>query len=213
MKKIVLITGLIILTTFIISCKKESADVSRITYYAALTIQGDQYMVINKGTAFVDPGVEAIMQGQEVPYDTEGSVDENTPGVYRLDYSVTNGDGFTSSTFRIVGVIDPTAASNDYSGNYERTSNGVGVHWTKVANGLYICDNVGGVDPIGSPAWSFPVRVFNYQDSTIEVPVQPNPLGGDLYCDNAKYYPSVIKYSWIVMGAGFGTSTRTFVKL
>jgi len=212
MKKIILLIGVLIAAVYLISCEKESANVSRITYYASLVVKGQQYMVISKGSAYADPGVTSLMQGVEVPYVTVGTVDNTVPGVYRLDYSVTNSDGFKSSTFRLVGVIDTTAAVNDYSGTYQRT-NGVVVHWTKVFKGLYVVDNVGGVDPVGSPAWSFPVRIFNIKDSTIEVPAQPNPLGGDLYCDNARYYPSIIKYSWIVMGAGFGTSTRTFNKL
>ncbi|MFC2100577.1 immunoglobulin-like domain-containing protein [Bacteroidota bacterium] len=211
-----LVLGIIIL----IGCKKiETGDVSKITYFAELELVGNQFMVIPQGTPFTDPGVNATVQGQPVTVDVSGDiVDENTPGVYRIEYSVTNAEGFEASTFRLVGVISPTAAAQDLSGKYFRTKYGSSTtggdtaYWTKMDDGLYIDDNLGGVTrTLYDGAYVYDVYVFNTDQTVLEVPSQPSALGGNVTCYNVTLVPDSL-YSWQIQGSGYGTNLRTFEK-
>jgi len=192
-------------------CEKEetTANVSRITYYPVMSVKGDQFMCIKVGEAFTDPGVSAQINGVDVAVNTVGAVDNTTIGVYTIVYEVTNADGFKKSLSRIVGVVDPTVSANNFAGTYNRSANQVQTKITKISDGFYFVDNVGGVDP-ANQAYSFPVYFYNLKGMTVEVPEQPNPLGGTVYCDNVTF--TTTKYSWVVMGAGFGTALRTFIK-
>jgi len=221
--------GLLLALVSIIGCTKESANlgVSDITYYAVITIDGEQFMTIDQGTPYVDPGVLVEINGQSVDYDTEGTVDHTTPGVYVLTYSKINEDGYAASAKRYVGVIDPAAKANDFTGVYQRTFYGTAgaggfATWVKVMDGLYTTDNVGGVP--GDASYIYPVYVFNFEGNSIMVPSQPNAKGGEVYCSSTKagdsdiidFIPGAIgtdSYIWSVVGSGFGTNLRTFTRV
>jgi hypothetical protein len=107
------------LTVFALtSCQEETtAGYDKITYYAKLEMSGDATMLLPKGEAYVEPGVIGTIDGEEVTVDIAGAVNSSVPGPYRLTYSVTNADGFMSSTSRTVIVYD-TAESPLASGYY-----------------------------------------------------------------------------------------------
>jgi len=213
MKKnnIILIVFLFI-SVSIVSCKKDTLDVSKVTTYPILTLLGDQYMTIAQGATYTEPGVSATIGGAAVDFTTTGTVNSATPGVYILEYKAINAEGFFQTAKRYVGVIAPDAAASNLSGVWKRTNN-VETNWTKVTsyNGLYTTDNVGGV---ADPTYVYDVRIFNTNDSTIVIPLQTNPLGGEVFCDNISLQPStgLGKVVWIVRGTGYGTSLRTFNK-
>ena len=216
MKKNNIILMLILLMTVsLMSCKKDTKDVSSVTTYPELTLVGDQYMCIAKGAVYTEPGVKATIGGVAVNFTTVGSVNANTAGVYILEYTAVNTEGFSQSIKRFVGVIAADAAALNFSGNWKRT-NGIMTTWTKSAtyNGLYVNSNIGGVDPVANPSFTYPVRMFNVKDSTLIIPLQANPLGGDLYCTSVSLKPSIGlgQAKWVVMGSGYGTSVRTFDK-
>lgn len=202
---------LIIAILFTGGCKKnlETEGLSKVTDYPVMTLNGDAFLTILQGAAFTDPGVVSVIKGENAPVTVTGSVDANTPGVYIITYTTINEDGFARSLRRWVGVIDASAAANDFSGTYQRTT-GVQVHWAKIQGypGLYTVDNVGGV---AIASYVYDVYVFNTTGNTIVVPLQPNALGGDLFVSNAVYNAGT--YTWVVNGAGYATNPRTFVKL
>jgi uncharacterized repeat protein (TIGR01451 family) len=68
-----------------------------------LTLNGDDQITIECGTAFTDPGATATVCGSSVPVTTSGTVDIHTPGVYSITYSAT-ANGFTVDATRIVTV-------------------------------------------------------------------------------------------------------------
>ena len=73
-----------------------------------LTLLGSQIMDIRQGQTFVDPGYTAIddTDGNITnKVNVTGSVNINVPGVYRLEYSVTDAAGNTSAATRIVEVV------------------------------------------------------------------------------------------------------------
>lgn len=207
---------ILLLVAFVAACSKDSEDVSRETAYPVLKIKGDQFMTIAKGSTFTDPGIDATIGGSPVQYQTEGTVNAATPGVYKLTYSAVNSDGYSAVVKRWVGVYESDVVNSDYSGTWTRTlSPGVTVNtvWTKDANnpGLYETDNVGGTN---NASFFVNVKFFNIKDSTLVIPLQPASIGGEITCTNAKLKPSVGngQASWVVIHPNFGTGTRIFDK-
>lgn len=133
---------LLLLSIALFSCDDDDTeDISRVTYYAILELQGGQFMSIPVNSTFIDPSCIGTLKGSTVQLDETGTVDATTPGVYRIDYAYTNSDGFAASTFRYVGVIDAAAAAQDLSGTFLRTMYGPNpggdiAYWTKVSDGF-----------------------------------------------------------------------------
>lgn len=174
---------ILFLVPLFFSCNKENINntkdkvgISKVTYYANITLTGNSVVSIIKGESFTDPGVKAEAGGQDIPVTTSGSVDNNTVGIYSLTYSATNADGFSSSATRTVIVI-PSAemAGVDLSGTY--TSVPVGATpgpamISKVAPGAYYTTNVWGNSGAVIPAYFICV-----DGSTITVPLQGSAYG------------------------------------
>ena len=53
-------------TTLFNSCSPEDPITSEVTYYPELTLLGDETVLVEQGTSFDDPGIEAIIQGENV---------------------------------------------------------------------------------------------------------------------------------------------------
>ncbi len=106
MKKSIIYT--LVLSTFLfIGCDNESTgDVSSVTNFAVVEPLGDPIVFVESGTTYTDPGVSATIAGAQVPFETIGSVDTSTPGIYDLTYRVVNDDGFAADAFRTVYVYE-----------------------------------------------------------------------------------------------------------
>lgn len=133
MKKIYLF-GLVVLGMLAFSsCNDDNDELtdSRLTYYADLHIQGDEFMIVPVGTAYVDPGCtgtlfdEATGENKDITNQIMvggDEVDPNTMGFYYVTYTAINKDGFSSSVTRTVCVCDPTVTL-DISGSYNTDMN------------------------------------------------------------------------------------------
>lgn len=215
-KKILLI---FLIIGILFSCNKKdnfnypegTVGISKITYFPVLTKEGTDYMVIAVGGTYTEPGVTAKEGSADLTVTTSGTVDTNTPGIYTLNYSAVNKDGFSASERRTVVVYstDATAAANDLSGNYVRTSNGVSAIWTKLAPGVYLIANPGGA----ASGTDLQVIAFNSTGYTVEIPSQISSDGNTSSSTNFTYTngnPS--SYSLVFNNPGYGTGVRTFVK-
>lgn len=92
---------------------KDSEGLSRFTFYPSIELEGDSYLVWEKGKAFVDPGYVSLLNGEDVTdkVTVAGSVDTNKSGIYTLTYTtMKNDDGFDASASRTVVVLDPNSA-------------------------------------------------------------------------------------------------------
>lgn len=120
MKKYISIILAVALAMLFVSCEKQSAGVTRITYYPTLELFGDNPCKMAVGGTFTDPGCKAEMNGEDVTDQVKidlSAVDTSTPGVYDVVYSIVNSDGITASSVRKVFVIDPAGGiANVYSG-------------------------------------------------------------------------------------------------
>jgi len=198
------------------SCERNltSEGVSKTTTYVVMTVTGDPFMSIAKGTPFTDPGVTAMEGDVSATVTTTGTVDSNTPGVYTLDYTAVNKEGYSVSESRIVCVYDPSAAANNFEGSYARSTNQSIAVWTKIAPGMYSVFNPG-----GAPGTNLTIHAFNATGNVIIVPTQKSSDGSITSCKNATGGSDIIynpgppaKYAWVVVNAGYGASTRTFIK-
>jgi len=218
MKKIIIFSFLAF--AFLISCNKEELvdnseqlGISKITYYPIMTVKGDLFMSIAKGSAFTDPGATAMAGTAAATVTVAGSVNTNTIGTYSLVYTAINKDGFKVSSSRVVGVYDPSVVANDFSGNYARSTNGSIAVWKKIAPGLYTVFNPG-----GAPGTNLTIHAFNTTGNTIIVPSQVSSDGSTTSCTNAAGGSNIVintatnTYAWHVVNPGYGTSLRTFTK-
>jgi hypothetical protein len=210
----------LIISFFMISssCKKDDFNYpegyvgsSKITVYPTLTLKGDPYMAVVNGGTFTDPGVIAKEGTTDLPVKVTGQVNSSVPGVYTLTYSAVNKDGFSASINRtvVIATVDATAAANDFSGNYARTSNGSVAVWTKIAPGVYTVFNPG-----GAPGTNLTVVVVNSQGDQIRIPNQVASDGSQTSSKSETYNKSANppQYSWVIVNPGYGTGLRTFIK-
>lgn len=104
------------------SCSKDTEGLTWVTYYPDITLDGGVYTEWTAGTAYVDPGYTATLDGEDITSQVEVVTSMNLsspdPGFYKINYQVANKDGITASATRYVLVTDP---SDPISGYY--TSN------------------------------------------------------------------------------------------
>ena len=217
MKKIIPVLMLALVTVFS-SCDKDEINNSEtnvgrsdVTVYPILTLNGEQFMTVPLNGSFTDPGAVAKEGTATIQYTTSGAVNTGTVGVYRIQYTAANKDGFTASTYRWVAVYstDATAAANDFSGNYARSTNGSVAVWTKKAPGVYTVFNPG-----GAPGTNVTVFMFNQTGLTIKIPPFLH-TDNTVFTSNSETYtltPAPPKYSMVIVNPGYGTALRTFTK-
>ncbi len=103
-----------VVALLVTSCgDKETEGKSRFTYYPTIELEGDTYLVWDKGTPFVDPGYVSTMNGEDVTAEViiSGTPDVNKSGIYTMTYTTKkNEDGFDASASRTVVVLDPNSA-------------------------------------------------------------------------------------------------------
>lgn len=165
MKKNMLYTMLFALVALVMaSCgDKKSEGLSRITYYPSIQLEGDSYLVWEKGVAYEEPGYVSELNGEDVTSQVtvSGAVDVNKSGIYTLTYTtVKNSDGFDASASRTVVVLDSSSAIEGFYMN-QATSNRNGTAYGK----------------------DFQVLVIDNGDGTISV----DDLLGGWYCQRAGY--------------------------
>lgn len=136
----------LILSLLAISCTKTSENVSTVTNFAVMKLLGDPIEYTESGQVYNDPGVEATISGEIVEYETVGTVDTNTPGVYDLSYEVVNEDGFAAKAFRTVFVYENNGTiAGMYDGErVGRTGGPVLIASTGTADTYSITDILGG---------------------------------------------------------------------
>lgn len=114
---------IIMLGVIMVGCEDEASP-SFVTTYPVISVLGDAILPVEMGTAFVDPGAEAMVGDIAVEVDVMSDVNTSEPGYYIVTYSSTNEDGFTRSENRMVVVYEVGEVAGLYNGI--RTSTGTG---------------------------------------------------------------------------------------
>lgn len=216
MRKILIAS--VIVAIAIAGCKKKSDNVSSVVTvsYPTITITGAQYVSIPVGGVFTPPAATAydsFYKEKSTVVKDLGTLDNATPGLYVVTYSAKNHYGFVGTASVYVAVTD-VSDELDLSGYYFRLSDPNRVSFvTKLATGLFMTSNVGGVDtgdiatgPIVSAVFAVPSLsglTFGTQ------PTSEGTLSSSL--ESINYVPdTVLNYS--ISLPGFGTVLRTFTK-
>lgn len=118
--KIIIILTVALAMLTVVSCEKETtAGFTRITYYPTLEVLGNPVVIVDKGSTYVDAGAKSILNGEDISSQVvvKSTVDTSKPGIYKVNYTVTNADGFSVQGSRTVYVKDPTPSLLE-SGEY-----------------------------------------------------------------------------------------------
>lgn len=159
MKKILFYTLMLCLSSFALtSCNDDNDELTdaKVTYYPTLEIQGAKFVEVPIGTTYTELGCKGVLRGEDCTSGivTSGTVDVNTPGLYNINYTYTNEQGYKKSTQRTVAVCDPTITTDiagDYTvqeGTYRSYNNknadfkGFSVKITRLAPGLFYINDL-----------------------------------------------------------------------
>lgn len=166
---------IVVLGFLTVSCSEERPIESDITNYPTFELAGGPYVVVEKGTSYED--VVTAMEGDtELEVVTKGSVDTSTEGLYVLNYSATNSDGYDGTSVRYIIVTEEfeEVKGNDLSGDYllgndeERES-----VITKISDGFYKCSDA-------FPTNGIPLIFGQINNSVLVIPQQSSIYGNVL---------------------------------
>jgi len=143
------------LAFFLASCEKDyDSFITTVTPAPVMELIGGNPIVLFKGTPYVEQGIHAIeiVNGDttELTYEILNEVNVNVPGTYKLQYKVTNSEGYDFYISRKVDIVSFTGydvfeiPAGTYAGI--RVGRGGGdVEINKLAPGVYqISDLLGG---------------------------------------------------------------------
>ncbi|GGK12020.1 hypothetical protein GCM10007962_02850 [Yeosuana aromativorans] len=203
--KIMICVALLILS----SCDTEStADVSEVTNYAVIELNGSDEVIINQGDAWTDPSANVTLSGEPYPFTTSTVVDTNVPGVYYITYEAVNDLGFAASATRTVVVVSTAPSIYNLEGSWAR-SNGSPGTCTKISDRYYTYDNAGGVTGANQATVTF----INVNDDEIYIPYQENtsPSGISIKSFLPGHIDDNDNFRWQLQASAFyGTFERTF---
>ncbi|MFP9115300.1 BT_2262 family domain-containing protein [Flavobacterium sp. RHBU_3] len=114
------------------SCSPEDPIGSKVTYYPLITVNGDDFMSVEEGGTFNDPGAVATIGDEEVPVTTtyegrfRGQTYNSTLGtsvadLYTASYAATNEDGFDGVATRTIYVGNTGDLVTSIEGLYRST--------------------------------------------------------------------------------------------
>lgn len=203
------------------ACKKKEAPVSSLYTYSVptITIEGAQYYSITVGGALPTVTATAYDSFYHEPYQVlldQSKVDNTTPGLYAITATSRNKYGMQGIKSVYVAVTDIDDAV-DITGWYVRLANpNRAAHVTKVARGMFMTDNVGGVDTSdASTGASVPAIFAITSPTTIDFGTQVTSDGATLSAEDGTIDMTTpaTTFSYILHLDGFSaTAVRTFVK-
>jgi hypothetical protein len=191
------------------SCEKETENVSKEVKvsFPSIALNGDAVVKLAVGAPYTDAGAKLTDDISGAVTDiqpTSSNVNTAVPGLYVVNYSAANANGFEAAAGRIVAVTNVTGTT-DRSGTYLRTATGVNCIITKVSDGLYKVQNPGGAG-VGTNTIVYFVETA---PNVFVCPAQPTDAGPFAVIE---INFTATGATWRVQNAGYGTGVRTFVK-
>lgn len=129
------------------SCEKDYESYISETPAPQMELYGSNPLVLFKGTPYEDPGIFAIEIANgdttELDYQILNEVNVDVPGSYKLQYQVTNSEGYNFYISRNVNIVSFTGydvfeiPSGTYDGIRVNRNAGGEVQITKLAPGVY----------------------------------------------------------------------------
>jgi len=221
MRKIVAIA--IVAAFAVAGCKKKLNTVSKVVQasYPIIKISGSPYISIPVGGAANLPNATAVdTYYKENPTVVKhlGTLDNTKPGLYTVTYSAKNSNGFEGTANVYVAVTD-VSDTFDLSGWYWRplgpdSSLGRSALVTKLARGLFMTSNVGGVDTADASTGAVVSAVFAVTSlSSIDFGTQLTSVGTLSAFNTAlNVTPPDTSIAYSLDLTGFGSQIRKFYK-
>ena len=206
MKKIflclILVSGLLLT-----SCSESTDNVSTVTVYANMTLNGDELVVLTQGQTYTEQGAEAEAGGQKLEVKIDGKVDTSKPTVYKIKYAATNSDGFPAYLTRTVVVLSDKASTIDLTGTFQRSGNVNNV--TRLGDRKYTCDNATGYNVTKD---NLTMEFYNIDDKQIYAPYNPSDSPSGISAEsNIGTIVDQNNWRWIIYASAvFGTGERVF---
>ncbi|MBF4465746.1 immunoglobulin-like domain-containing protein [Flavobacterium sp. LC2016-12] len=112
------------------SCSSDTDNVSRVTNYPLIEVNGESTIFVPMGGTYTDPGVVATEGGTVIPtvatfngnFRGAKTLDVNVPDEYTETYTATNKDGFKATSTRRVIVYKTGDLVNSIEGVYLSTT-------------------------------------------------------------------------------------------
>jgi Domain of unknown function (DUF5011) len=213
MKKI-FIALTIFSSVLLLSCEKvETANVSKVTNYPNIVLNGDKFIIVNQGDSFTDPGAVGTAGTQTLKLDITGvsGVDTKVIGVYPITYKAKNEDGFSAENSRRVIVVSKAPSAINLEGVFVRNGTNIN-NVTRISDRVYKCSNAGGTTPANANIYLSMIFI-NLDDTKVYAPLQENvsPSGNSAE-SSVGTITSNNGFSWIIYSGPYGTSLRTFVR-
>ncbi|WP_316632792.1 DUF5011 domain-containing protein [uncultured Flavobacterium sp.] len=189
------------------SCSESTDNVSRVTAYANMKLNGDALVVLTQGQTYTEPGAKAEAGGKTLEVKIDGTVDTSKPTMYKINYSAVNSDGFKAYLTRTVVVLSNKPSTIDLSGTFLRNGNPNNV--TKISDRKYKCDNATGY----SVAKDFiTLEFYNIDDTQIYAPFQENTSQSGISAEsNIGTITDKDHWRWVIYASAvFGTAERIF---
>lgn len=195
------------------ACRKRKDDVSKVVVVPTMQVAGEKFISIRVGDPMpADEGAtvvnDAPLQGDANVKAIENTVDVNTPGMYYMLYQTKTKNGYTVGAARYIAVTNYDD-TEDLSGTYTRTANGIEVEVERLARGLYVNKDMGGAGL--SDALYFTV----INDTTIAAGPQFSETIGDVInteSESLLIEPDAVTIRYALDAPGYGTAVRTFIK-
>ena len=126
-----------------ISCSEEDHSDTRVTNFATIELEGDDFMEVNVGEPYTEPGYTAIEGTEDITSKVivTGNVDTSKSGFYTLTYTAVNKDNFAASVERTVMVKNPNGIASAYLAETSQYS-GAPITITDLGDGTYEIDDV-----------------------------------------------------------------------
>jgi len=108
------------LVTALASCSgDDQLTDTRVTHYATIDLKGDEFIVLNAGDTFTEPGYTATEGTEDITSKVivTNPVNTNVGGFYNIVYSVSNKDNFSSQVSRTVMVVNHNSLASAYFGD------------------------------------------------------------------------------------------------
>lgn len=194
-------------------CDEDTKGKTRITVYPVIELLGSPSVVLYLGENYVDEGYIATLGEEDVTNQVvvKSQVNNSKIGIYGIQYSASNEDGFSASASREVYVVGESSIENLYFGESETAKRhfyDAPIYITDNGDGTYEIDDLiggfqfNGVNPGLEPGYDF------HAEATIKIEVdntvtQVGKTGSWYFGDKG----TVVK---LVSGT-FDPDTRTFV--
>jgi len=201
-------------------CDDDTTEgLTGITYYPVITLEGEQSIIVGLDDPFVDPGYSADLNGEDITDDVvvDSNVDVTTAGLYTIEYSAVNEDGFERAVVRNVYVADltpsPIRTGNHkvlegthriYDGSTRTDYSDYEILFLQTEPGVfYVSDLMGGYyDQRAGYGSNYAMNGYIRlnEDNTIELISSEVPGWGDEadYMANGVYNPATDQISWTI---------------